>query len=395
VTAGNVLSQDALDALFAEAADLASLDLRRGPLPAVLDTDMVRTGLHYQLKNGRPPRSVRTAWAGAVRLFMEYDTLAETAARLPRFAAQLGVAAADLRRVLNEDWLPYTAVVRLPQALRQADPRALEVRARDADDFPAAALAALLSPCLLLTGNYKHFGVLGVRTRHQGVDGVMAVAAITVGEMQIQAIITVPAIPARAAAAGVKWAADRAGPAAWVAVGALIGGGIWWYCKQPPERRDRIREAAVKAGTHLMETYATATEGVYRARLPLRTSLVPKPGHRTPVSAILRELALSPGSLSAAQLAELLDPAARPPVASLRAFLRAHDTTVFRQVRRGGFVLGSRYELSLRGSAAGILTALALSGGPAPSAYCRRPAGLPPPVPGPGRCRPDSPWHEP
>ncbi len=114
MTAGHVLSQDALEALFAEAADLASLDLRRGPLPAVLDTDMVRTGLHYQLKNGRPPRSVRTAQAGAVRLFMEYDTLAETAARLPRFAGQLGVPVAELRRVLNEDWLPHTAVVRLP-----------------------------------------------------------------------------------------------------------------------------------------------------------------------------------------------------------------------------------------------------------------------------------------
>ena len=26
--------------------------LYRGPVPAVLDTDCVRTGLHYQLKNG-------------------------------------------------------------------------------------------------------------------------------------------------------------------------------------------------------------------------------------------------------------------------------------------------------------------------------------------------------
>jgi len=351
VTAGRtqgVLTPDMVDALFAEAAELASLDPRRGPLPAVLDTDMVRTGLHYQLRNGRPPRSVRTAQAGAVRLFMEYDTLAETAARLPRFAGQLGVPTADLRRVLNEDWLPYTGVVRLPQALRETDPRAREVRDRDADDFPAAALAALLSPCLLLTGNYKHFGGLGVRTRNQGVNGVMAVAAIGVGETRIQTIVMVPAIPARAAAAGVKWAAGRIGPAAWVITGALIGGGIWWYCKQPPERRDSIREAAVQAVTPLVENYNTATEVVHRGRLQLRTCVVPRPGRRTPVSAILRELALSPESLSAAQLAELLDPAARPPVASLRAFLRAHDTTVFRQVRRGGFVLGSRYELPLR-----------------------------------------------
>jgi len=65
---------------------------------------------------------------------------------------------AELRRIINEDWLPHVDVVKLPVALRQADRRALEVR--NADDY----LAALLSPCPLLTRNYKHFGVLGVRT---------------------------------------------------------------------------------------------------------------------------------------------------------------------------------------------------------------------------------------
>ena len=59
----------------------------------------MRTGLHYQLRNGRPPRSVRLARDGAVRLFMEYDTLAETSARTPRFAAQLDVPAHRLRQI--------------------------------------------------------------------------------------------------------------------------------------------------------------------------------------------------------------------------------------------------------------------------------------------------------
>jgi hypothetical protein len=34
---------------------------------------------------------------------------------------------------------------------------------------------------LLLTHNYKHFGALGVRTRTQGVDGIMADLAINIG----------------------------------------------------------------------------------------------------------------------------------------------------------------------------------------------------------------------
>jgi hypothetical protein len=72
---------------------------------------------------------------------------------------------------------------------------------------------------------------------------------------------------------------------------------------------------------------------------------VPKPEHRTSTSAILRELALSPESLSAAQLAELFVPSERPAVADIRAFLRANDKAVFNQVRRGGFVLGSKYQL--------------------------------------------------
>jgi len=110
-------------------------------------------------------------------------------------------------------------------------------------------------------------------------------------------------------------------------------------------RRDRIRKVAGEIGTHLLENYGTAAAGVYQARLQLRACMVPRPGRRTPASAILRELALSPESLSAAQLAELLDPALRPSVADLRAFLRAHDKTMFEQVRWGGFVLGSHYEL--------------------------------------------------
>jgi hypothetical protein len=276
---------------------------------------------------------------------MEYDTLAETAGRLPRFADQLGVPEGVLRRILNEDWLPHIDVVRLPDSLRAADPRALEVRTRDAGDFPAATLAALLSPCLLLTCNYKHFGALGVRTRSQAVDGVMAVVAINIGEMQVQGIVMIPAAPAMAAGAAVKWASDRFGPVTWVILGLVAAGGIYWFCKQPPERRAQVRQAAAETGTRLLKEIEMATERVNRGRALLRVSVVPRPGQRTPASAILREVGVARESLSAQQLADLLDPSVRPSVADLRAFLRSHDGTVFCQVRRGGFVLGSSCQL--------------------------------------------------
>ena len=144
MTPGRALSQEELAALLDDALDPSLAGLSRRPLPAVLDTDFIRTGLHYQLSNGIPPRSVRTAQEGTLRLFMEYDTLAETGQRLPKFAGQLRVPVADLRRIINEDWLPHVSVVKLPDSLRREDPRALAVRDRDAADFPAAALTALL-----------------------------------------------------------------------------------------------------------------------------------------------------------------------------------------------------------------------------------------------------------
>ncbi|MGH3394033.1 MAG: hypothetical protein ACRDPO_05020 [Streptosporangiaceae bacterium] len=195
-----------------------SLDsgLDRRPLPAVLDTACVRTGLHFQLRNGSPPASVTTARDGEVRVFMEYDTLAETGRKLPKFARDLGVTVAELRRILNEEWLPYIQVVKLPPSLRQLDPRALSVRDSDADGYPAAALAALLSSCILLMHNHNDFAALGVDSSSQGVDAVMAVIAINIGEMRVHAVLVVPALPVRLAAAGVKWASERIGLAAWV-----------------------------------------------------------------------------------------------------------------------------------------------------------------------------------
>jgi hypothetical protein len=348
-----LLGDDELAKLLAEAAVLP--DLGRGPMPAVLDTDFVRRGLHYQLNRGEPPASVSMAQTGELRLFMEYDTLTETGARLPRFARQLGAPVSDLRRMFN-DWLPYVGVVQLPGPLREVDPRARAVRDLDCEDFPAAALAALLSPCLLLTHNYKHFAVLGVRSADQGRDGVLAIADIKIGETRVQAVVLIPATPARAAGAAVQWVNNRIGPGAWVLLGLLVLGGVYWYRKQPPERRDRIKataktatEAAVTIGGHLLNEYTAAAATVTGARVRLQASMIPQLEQRTPASAILRELALADESLSAAQLAELVDPSVRPPVADLRAFLREHDTTVFSQVRRGGFVLGRHYRLGPAG----------------------------------------------
>ena len=338
-------SSEELATSLADSSGVAYFALGRRPLPAVLDTACVRTGLHFQLKNGCPPASVTTARDGSVRLFMEYDTLVETIGRLPRFAKQFGVEVAQLRRILDEDWLPHIGVVKVPSSWRQIDTRALTVREEDADDYAAAALAALLSPCILLTHNYRDFGALGVKTRSQGVNGVLAVIDTKVGETQVQGVLMVPALPIRAAGAATKWASSRIGSAAWTILGLMMAGGTHLYLSQSQERRQRVKKVAAEIGMHFLMQYAKATAEVQRARAQLRACVVPKPELRSTTSAILRELAISEYSLSAKQLADLIDPTLRPPVADLRAYLRANDEALFTQVRRGGFVLGRHYSL--------------------------------------------------
>jgi hypothetical protein len=329
-----------------QAGNRKSFELSRRPLIAILDTSCVRTGLKFQLERGRPPASIWSVQDGIVKLFMEYETLEELCRKLPKFSLDLKVPISELRRILNEDWLSYIRVVKIPDDLRSLDPRALEVRDLDADDYPAAALATLLSPCILLTHNHNDFTPLGVSTWTQGVDAVIAAIDIRVGERHLQAAGMIPAAPVIAAFATTKWASEKIGPSAWLILGLIFGGGIYAYRQQPEERRGRIKEIARTMGLELMEQRAVASAEVRQARDLLRIYAVAGPEQRTSTSAIFRELAITSDSLSAQQLADILDDEFKPSVPHLRSFLHGNDELIFTQVRRGGFVLGRNYAFS-------------------------------------------------
>lgn len=326
--------------------DARLADLGRGPLLAVLDTSNVRTGLHHQLTHGSPPASITAARDGSMHLFMEYETLIETQRKLLKFAGQFGVPVAELARIFNE-WLPYIRVVKLPAMLRELDQRALDVRSLDPDDYPAAALAALLSPCILLTGNYRDFGPLGVESEKQGVEAVVAGIAVKIGESRYQVSVMAPAAPFMAVGGITKWASEKIGPWAWVALAGLLIAGGFIYSRQPDERREKIRAGAAQVGKVVLNEIMEAATEVEVARAQLRARIVAGPATRTPGSAILRALALSEYSLSAQQLAEQLDDSVRPSVPKLRTYLRANDKALVYQVRRGGFVLGTHYKLRI------------------------------------------------
>jgi hypothetical protein len=321
-------------------------ELREGPIPTILDTSCVRTGLHYQLENSRLPASVAAAQSGRIRLFMELDALNETWTRLPRFAGQLNVPLATLQRMFAKDWLPLLSIVSLPDTLRQLDKRASAVRDLDWDDYPTAALAALLSPCILLTHNHRHFRPLDVRKPSQGVDGVFAAIDVKASESHVQGIMLVPATPVVAVGATTKWAADRVGSMAWVALAILIVGGVVLYWRQPVERKERIKQVASETGKLILDEYTSAMFVLQQAQDQLGAYVIPAPEDRSANSAVVRKLAVADDSMSAQQLRDILDESVRPAVDPLRRFLHGNKSTVFREARRGSFVLGGRYQIA-------------------------------------------------
>jgi len=199
----------------------------------------------------------------------------------------------------------------------------------------------------VLTHDYHHFRPLGVRARSQGIDAVVAAIDVKVGETQVQAIMLVPAAPFLAAGATTKWAAEKVGPMAWFVLALLVVGGVVMYQHLPPERKEKIKHFASETGTFLLDEYTRVANDVQHAQEQLGACMVPGPEERSVASAVLRKLALADGSMSAQQLCDTLDSSVRPAVDPLRRFMHSNKTTVFREVRRGGFVLGGRYHVTL------------------------------------------------
>ncbi|MCL4519764.1 MAG: hypothetical protein M1587_11275 [Thaumarchaeota archaeon] len=315
-------------------------ELQRLPQLAVLDTSYVRTGLHSQVSNGRSPAMIWSAQKGTIKLFMERETLKETVRKLPEFADGLEVSESDLRNHLNLDWLPHIRVVTLPANLRELDKRATEVHGVDPDDYPCAALAALLSPCILLTGNHNDFNPLGVTTSIQGRDAVLSAIKIKDGEDAIQAIAIIPTVPILATEAGIKLVIEKVGSLAWVVFVAIAVGGIYAYKQQSQKRKDAIWKVAHEVGGIFLDQFTEEMAKINQARSLLGSYAVPPPESRSAIAIVLRELAFSLDSMSAEQLYNTLDSSVWPSVTKLRQFLHVHKDDVFLEVRRGSFILG-------------------------------------------------------
>jgi len=314
------------------------------PLIAVVDTCFLRTGLSNQLTWGTPPPSLLAMQQGKVQAFMEGDTLREAIARIPRFAAQMSTSEQELRDLLVNEWLPYIRVVELPTHLRELDQRSLAVQQNDEDDYAAAALAAVLSPCVIMTHD-SDFKPLSFQHYQQAILAISLIDDVNDGDASFRAVVMIPAMPLVALGKGVKYTYDRFGPMALVVLTLLLGGGTFAYYKQPKERRDALRGAAGKIGRGILEMYGEATADAQRARLALSQKLVPPSKDPHPFVSVLRTLATTSTSLSAQQLHDRLSPDYSFSVPELRAYLHNYKTTTFFEARRGGFFLGLPYEV--------------------------------------------------
>lgn len=317
--------------------------LRGRPTVAVLDTSCVRTGLGQQVNNERKPASLTTAQDGTIRLFMEKATLEETLEKLPLFADQLKVPPNDLRRMFATDWLPNLRVVDLPPELRQLDSRAAAVRDLDPDDYPAACLAALLSPCILLTHNHKDFRPLGIEDPQQGVNAVLEAINMKVADQEFQAHATITVAPVMGIGAGIRWAIERKSPVVWGAAAVLVLAGVITFQQQPPDRKKTITDSAIRFGRFVLTESERTSSSAMRARQLLGAYVVPPPEEDAPLATVLSAVAGSREPMSAQRLYEELEGVERLAVTDLRAFLHQNKDAVFQEVRRGTFVLGQTY----------------------------------------------------
>ena len=273
---------------------------------------------------------------------MEGETLREMFEKIPHFAEQLQVSDDALAELFITEWLPSISVVDLPDELRDLDARSLIVRRRDQDDYAAASLAALLSPCILLTHDLD-FEALGIKHREQAFFAICLVEDVSDGDAAVTAAIMIAGAPLYAVGVGAKHAYDRLGPVALGVIGLIVAGGVLLYFKQPPEKRNAIKTGGGKVFRALAELHGKAAATADQARHELRQNMVPPALDPPPFAAIFRTLATTPISLSAQQLHDVLETKYVFDVRELRAYLHGNRGFQFFEERRGGFRFGLPY----------------------------------------------------
>lgn len=315
-----------------------SARLLSAPMPAVLDTNWVRSAFDWQLSHPNwKPGTVIAADEGVLKLFMPEPTLEEVFDRLPRFAQQLSTRPQTLESLLVEHWLPSIQVVPMPRDCN--DDRVAEIT--DTDDIPAGHLASLLAPCVLLS-NDKGFAPLGVAMRRIPAPVVLTAAAtVRTSHNLVRLGMAAPAAPLLLVGGVARVANEKLGLPYWISipVGAFGGYlGVRWYRRQPEEARARLRDTASEMLGRYADELSAQMEREQQARRILSERVVNPVWPRGLDAIVLRRLAYADQPISAQRLIDEMPPDEKLPVTTVRSILRAHDAAV--EFGRGRWMLG-------------------------------------------------------
>jgi hypothetical protein len=306
------------------------------PCQFVIDTEFFYSAFQYELLEGRSPLSLREAMNGSIRLYMASSTMLELKEKkIDEFAIGLRASPSDLSEMLQR-WQSWITQVDVPAEHR--DPRIAAVSERDPSDRPAAILASMLAPCILVT-NDKDFQAYGVNNSISHVIVFKAAVELSWASVEMHAILQLPELPLRAATVGVGWVAERfkVSPLVVIATIALLGFAA--YRVVSDETRSSLKTMAKSVATSYVNNVQRVQVAERLARACLEQRVVVPAAVQSREDRIIRELAKLNEPISAQRLWETLQPIDRPGVASVREILRSHPSAT--PCGRGTWTFGS------------------------------------------------------
>lgn len=305
-------------------AELIAVRNLATPCQFVLDTEFFYSAFQYELDQGRCPLSLREAMKGSIRLYMASATMAELREKkILEFSNDLSVPPEVLSQLLRrwEDWITEVDI-----PAEHEDPRIVAVSQRDPSDRPAAVLASILAPCMLVT-NDKDFQAYGVDNSIRHVIIFEAAVELSWALVEMHAILKLPELPLRGAIMGVGWAAERLKVSPMVIIAGISLLGFIAYRAVSDESRTTIKTTTKSIAKNYADGLNRAQAAERLARTSLQQRVVVPAANRSREDNIIRALALIDYPISAQELWGKLQSGNRPSVNRVREVLRTHPSS--------------------------------------------------------------------
>ena len=217
--------------------------------------------------------------------------------RLTKLAATSSASVEDLRVCFEAEYLPGLRWVTVSEH-EISDERVKLVR--DDTDVPTAQLAALVAPCLVVSGDkhLRHPGIAPMAWRHAAGHGAEIVRA---SSEQEGAVLAVGLPTVAAVGAGIKL--GRVARLPWWASASLMAGGVSLLLRSP-ERRAAVWQRLGPFVESMFEVLMSAAEREAAAARDLKPTMLQPVPHPTVKQQLATVLARAPEPLLVREIAE-------------------------------------------------------------------------------------------